>query len=70
MRNIIVGWVIATYHIFSPELYNLVASEVEAVFEKNNITKKQDKIMCMVGDKLVKEVREFHNTNPYNAFDI
>lgn len=73
MRNIIIGWVIATFHLGGfPELYNLVAAEVEQVFEDKNITSRKDKIALLSGDisPLADWVREFHNKNIFNAFDI
>ena len=71
MRDMIIGWVLGTFHLGGfPKLYNLVASEVEQVFEDNNITKRKDKIAWMSGDKLKDMVREFHNKNVFNAFNI
>lgn len=73
MRNIIIGWVLATFHLGGfPELYNLVADEVEIVFEDNNITSRRDKIALLSGDKspLADWVMEYHNNNIWNAWNL
>ena len=73
MRNIIIGWVLATFHLGGfPKLYNLVASEVEQVFEDKNITSRKDKIALLSGDisPLADWVIEFHNNNPWNAWNL
>ena len=67
MRNIIIGWVLATFHLGGfPELYNLVVAEVEQVFENNNITSRKDKIALLSGNisPLADWVIEFQNNNP------
>lgn len=71
MRNIIIGWVLGTFHLGGfPSLYNLVADEVEEVFKTNNITSRKDKLMWLSGDKLVDMVKEYHNKNICAAFAI
>ena len=73
MRNIIIGWVLATFHLGGfPELYNLVVAEVEQVFENNNITSRKDKIALLSGNisPLADWVIEFHNNNPWNVWNL
>lgn len=65
------GWVLGTFRLGGfPALYNLVAAEVEQVFEDNNITSRKDKIAFLGGDRLADMVREYHNNNIWNAFTI
>ncbi len=73
MRNIIIGWVLATFHLGGfPELYNLVAAEVEQIFEDKNITSRKDKIALLSGDisPLADWVIEFHNNNLWNTWNL
>ena len=73
MRNIIIGWVLATFHLGGyPELYKLVADEVEQVFKNNNITSRKDKIALISGDKspLADWVKDFHNKNIESSFNL
>lgn len=73
MRNIIIGWVLATFHLGGyPKLYKLVADEVEQVFKNNNITSRKDKIALISGDKspLADWVREYHNKNIESSFNL
>lgn len=73
MRNIIIGWVLATFHLGGfPALYNLVADEVEQVFADNNITSRKDKIALLSGDisPLTDWVRDFHNKNKWNVWNL
>lgn len=73
MRNIIIGWVLATFHLGGfPELYKLVADEVEQVFKNNNITSRNDKIALISGDKspLTDWVKEYHNKNKFNVWNL
>ena len=73
MRNIIIGWVLANFHLGGfPELYNLVASEVEQVFKDNNITSRKDKIALLSGNisPLADWVREYHNNNKWNVWNL
>lgn len=73
MRNIIIGWVLATFHLGGyTELYKLVADEVEQVFKNNNITSKKDKIALISGNEspLADWVRDFHNKNIESSFNL
>lgn len=73
MRNIIIGWVLATFHLGGfPELYKLVADEVEQVFKNKNITSRKDKIALISGDKspLADWVKDFHGKNKFNVWNL